>query len=139
MNWPAVIAGALASGSAIYAWLAARQVQAWLTETAPSESSPGDLPPVTLLRPLKAGVPALRAKLDALIAAMHPGDQLILGADDGSVEMGVCVALRDSFPKREIVVVACRSGAALNPKISKLVQMTPHARHGHWLLRHRWP
>ena len=134
MNWPAVIAGALASGSAIYAWLAARQVQAWLTETAPSESSPGDLPPVTLLRPLKAGVPALRAKLDALIAAMHPGDQLILGADDGSVEMGVCVALRDSFPKREIVVVACRSGAALNPKISKLVQMTPHARHGHWLL-----
>ncbi|MCE9611097.1 MAG: glycosyltransferase [Chthoniobacter sp.] len=134
MSWPSVITGALAVGSALYTWLAASHVRAWLAKAAPLESSPRDLPPLTLLRPLKAGVPALRAKLDALIAAMHPGDQLILGADDGSVEMGVCSALRDSFPEREIVVVACRSGAALNPKISKLVQMTPHARHGHWLL-----
>ena len=138
MSAAAAIAGslliALGCASAFYAWLAARQARAWLAESAPPESATPDLPPLTLLRPLKAGVPALREKLDALVAALRPGDQLVLGADDGSVEMSVCAALREAFPKCEISVVACRAGAALNPKISKLVQMSPHARHGHWLL-----
>lgn len=134
MSWPTVIAGALAAGSAFYAWLAARGVRAWLAETAPPESPAGDLPPLTVLRPLKPGVPELRAKLAALAAALRPGDQLIVGAEDGSAELGVCSALRESFPDREILIAGCRSGAALNPKISKLLQMTPHARHDHWLL-----
>ena len=125
---------ALGCGSAFYAWLAVRQARAWLAESAPSESAAPDLPPLTMLRPLKAGVPALREKLEALVAALRPGDQLVLGADDGSVEMSVCAGLREAFPKCEISVVACRAGEALNPKISKLVQMSPHARHGHWLL-----
>ena len=138
MSWPAAMASllliALGCGSAFYAWLAVWQARAWLAEAAPPETAAPDLPPLTLLRPLKAGVPALREKLDALAVALRPGDQLVLGADDGSVEMGVCSGLREAFPKCEISVVACRTGEALNPKISKLVQMTPHARHGHWIL-----
>lgn len=134
MSAPAVIAGALAGGSACYAWLATRQARAWLAEAVSPDSPAPDLPPLTFLRPLKVGVPALREKLDALAAALRPGDQLVLGADEGSAEMGVCSALRAAFPQSDIVVVTCRPGAALNPKISKLVQMTPHARHAHWLL-----
>jgi ceramide glucosyltransferase len=65
---------------------------------------------------------------------MRPGDQLVLGADEGAEEMRVGAELRAAFPEREIVVVGCREGAALNPKISKLVQMTPHARHTRWVL-----
>ena len=138
MSWPVGIGvsllAALAGASVIHAWFAARHVRAWLAEATPPESAGRALPPLTLLRPLKAGVPALRAKLTALAAALRPGDQLVLGADEGSTEMGVCAALREAFPGREIIVVGCRAGAALNPKISKLVQMTPHARHEHWLL-----
>ena len=138
MSWPVAIAVlllfALGCGSAFYALLAVWQARGWLAEAALAETAAPDLPPLTLLRPLKAGVPALRAKLDALVAALRPGDQLVLGADEGSEEMVVCIALREAFPEREICVVACRSGAALNPKISKLIQMTPHARHGHLLL-----
>ncbi len=102
--------------------------------TPPPATAGDELPPVTLLRPLKAGVPALREKLETLAAAMRPGDQLVLGADEGSDEMRVCAGLRAAFPEREIVVVGCRAGAALNPKISKLVQMSPHARCDHWVL-----
>ncbi len=137
MSWPDtmlfVVSAALGGASIVYALLALVYVREWRKDASP-ESSPRELPPLTLLRPLKAGVPALRAKLEALVAALRPGDQLVLGADEGSAEMRVCAALREAFPEREIFVVPCRSGAALNPKISKLVQMTPHAQHGHWLL-----
>ena len=125
---------ALGGGSAGYAWLAARSVRRWLAERPPRAVPDTELPPLTLLRPLKAGVPALREKLEALVQAMRPGDQLVLGVDEGADEMSACAAIRAAFPEREIVVASCRADAALNPKISKLVQMAPHARHGHWIL-----
>ena len=137
MSWPDallfVMLAALGCASVLYALLALVYVQQWMQDAPPKSAAP-DLPPVTLLRPLKAGVPALRAKLDALAAALRPGDQLVLGADEGSAEMGVCAGLRAAFPEREICVVSCRAGEALNPKISKLVQMTRHARHDVWVL-----
>ena len=137
MSWPEailfVIVAALGCASLLYALLALLYVRQWMKD-APPELADAGLPPVTLLRPLKAGVPALRAKLEALVAAMRPGDQLVLGADECAEEIRVGAELRAAFPEREIAVVSCRAGAALNPKISKLVQMAPHARHGHWVL-----
>ena len=137
MSWPDailfVILAALGCASVFYALLALGYVRQWMRDV-PSEIAEAALPPVTLLRPLKVGVPALRAKLDALVGAMRPGDQLVLGADEGADEMRVGAELRAAFPEREIEVVACRAGAALNPKISKLVQMSAEARHGHWVL-----
>ena len=137
MNWPHailfVIVATLGCASILYALLALVYVQQWMKDVRP-EVADTALPPVTLLRPLKAGVPALSEKLEALAVAMRPGDQLLLGADEGSEEMRVGAELRAAFPEREIGVVSCRADEALNPKISKLVQMTPHARHDHWVL-----
>lgn len=93
-----------------------------------------DLPPVTFFRPLKAGVPDLAAKLEALVQSMHPGDQLLLGVAAASAEEATSLALQAAFPIREIEVVRCPPGAAQNPKISKLVAMVPSARHEHWIL-----
>ncbi len=138
MSWPdAILLSALLAlghASVLYPLLALHYVQEWLKEPALPNAAGSELPAVTLLRPLKAGVPALREKLESLAAAMEPGDQLVLGADEGSDELDACAALRAAFPERGILVVACRAGAALNPKISKLVQMAPHARHAHWIL-----
>ncbi len=138
MSWPdAILLSALlllGHASILYPLLALHYARDWMKEAAQPYAGTGGVPPVTLLRPLKAGVPALREKLEALAAAMEPGDQLVLGADEGSDELDACAALRAAFPEREILVVACRAGAALNPKISKLVQMSPHARHAHWIL-----
>ena len=137
MNWPQAILlvmfAALGCASILYALLALLYVQQWMKDVPP-EIADAPLPPLTLLRPLKVGVPALRGKLEALARAMRPGDQLVLGVDEGADEMRVCAELRAAFPDREIIVVSCRTGAALNPKISKLVQMAPHARHAHWIL-----
>ena len=138
MSWPDAMLLAvlltLSHAGLFYALLARVDAGLWLEEAALGKIANAALPPVTLLRPLKAGVPALREKLDALAAAMEPGDQLVLGVDEGAEEMRVCTELRAAFPERDIGVVSCAAGAAPNPKISKLVQMTPHARHGHWVL-----
>ena len=92
------------------------------------------MPPLTLWRALKPGVPDLAGKLDALVRSSRADDQLLLGVDAGSVDVVECDALRARWPEREIVVIACEPGRAANPKIAKFLQMAAHARHGHWLL-----
>jgi ceramide glucosyltransferase len=131
-----LLAGPLAAmtvGGVAFSALGAVCVRLWLGKKS-TDSEPRNLPPVTLLRPVKAGVPSLREKLCALAQAMRPGDQLVLGAEQGSPELAVCDAVGAGFQDREIVVVPCAPGAAVNPKISKLVQVDGHARHGHLIL-----
>ncbi|HYR59545.1 MAG TPA: glycosyltransferase, partial [Chthoniobacteraceae bacterium] len=131
--WLLAIPALVCAGGAIYQILGAVLVAHWLRENElPNDY--GELPPITFLRPVKAGVPRLRAKLDRLARAMRPGDQLILGAAAVSAELNECEALRRAFADREIVVVPCREGAALNPKISKLVQMDSACRHERLIL-----
>ncbi len=92
-----------------------------------------DTPPLTLWRALKGGVPDLGAKLEALVRGSRADDQILLGADAGSTELAACEALRARHPGRKITVVACERNRAPNPKISKFLQMAPHARHTHWM------
>jgi len=103
-------------------------------ESNPAGGNDRALPSVTFFRPLKSGVADLRGKIETLIGALLPGDQLLLGADAGSPEEAVCRDCQAAFPDRDIVVVPCMPGAAVNPKISKLIQMESAARHGHWIL-----
>ena len=138
MNWlHAILFTALklcGAAGYLYAFVAMLLLWFWRREATARAVAAAELPPIALLRPLKMGVPSLREKLEVLVGAMRPGDQLVLGADEDSDEMSVCLALRAAFSEREICVVSCRAGAALNPKISKLVQMSPQARHGRWVL-----
>ena len=129
-GWLAIPA-AVGAVSAGYLWLGALRIGRWLRE-APGTAEA--LPPVTLLRPLKAGVPDLRGKLEQLARALHAGDQLVLGAAAESEEFAAGRELQAAFPEREIILVTCQEGAAVNPKISKLVQMEAAGRHGRLIL-----
>jgi ceramide glucosyltransferase len=99
-----------------------------------AETPAAETPPLTLWRALKPGVPRLAENLEALVEASRDRDQVLIGVDAGSPDVAVCEALRAKFPAREISIVPCEPNRAANPKISKFVQMTPHARHAHWLL-----
>ncbi|MGC3989631.1 MAG: glycosyltransferase [Chthoniobacteraceae bacterium] len=87
----------------------------------------GNLPPVTLLRPVKRGVPDLEARLRELVASVHPGDQILVGVDDPA-----SLAIAEKIPGLEIV--QCVPGPMFNRKVSKLSQMTPQARNAHWII-----
>jgi len=98
------------------------------------EAASPDTPPLTLWGALKRGVPDLDGKLEALVRGSRASDQILLGADTGSAELATCAALRARHRDRVITVVACERDRAANPKISKYIQMSPHALHAHWLL-----
>jgi len=90
--------------------------------------------PVTHWRAIKKGVPALAAKLESLILSTRKGDQVLLGADEGSLDAEICTTVKHKFPKHDIVLVLCKPGIAINPKISKFIQMQPQASHTLWML-----
>lgn len=130
MSGSSLFLGAVCCAGILHAVLAAVLVCGWRGE----QFADAESPPLTLLRPIKAGVPALREKLADLARAMRAGDRLVLGVDDGSPDAEVAEAVRAEFAEREIVIVRCRAGAALNPKISKLMQMESAAGGEHWVL-----
>src|SRR5687768_5573190 len=66
------------------------------------------LPPVTFLRPIKAGVPSLREKLERFLAAICREDQVIFGVDESSPELQTCVATARAFQDHDIKIVECR-------------------------------
>jgi ceramide glucosyltransferase len=107
-------------------------LRSWMQE--PAERFDGDLEPVSFFRPLKRGVPDLRGKLEMLVSTTRAQDQIILGVELDSAEEAVCEEIRQEYPERDIAVARCVGGPAVNPKISKLVQMERVARHPAWLL-----
>ncbi|EDY16390.1 Glycosyltransferase probably involved in cell wall biogenesis-like protein [Chthoniobacter flavus Ellin428] len=118
--------------SAIYDVLVDGALARWMSEPVAAGEIPPE--PVTFFRPLKRGVPRLREKLEMLVQSSLVEDQVLLGVDPESEEETIGQEVRRAFPKRDIVVVRCQPGRAMNPKISKLVQMAPLARHASWLL-----
>ena len=76
----------------------------------------------------------LREKLVELVRAMREDDRLVLGVNEESSDAEVADAVRVEFAERDIVVVRCRADAALNPKISKLLQMDATASGEHLVL-----
>ena len=134
MNWPAAILSAICLAGVVHAMLAMRYSHDWRKEKPLREITDADLLPLTLLRPIKAGVPKLREKLKELARAMREGDRLVLGVNAESPDAEIGDAVCAEFPERDIVVVRCREGAALNPKISKLLQMNAAAAGEHLVL-----
>ena len=98
---------------------------------APS-GDPG--PALTFWRALKPGIPDFEGKLDALLAASRPSDQILLGVDAKSTDTARCEAWIARHPNRNIHLVRCEADRAANPKISKFLQMQSSASHPHWLL-----
>jgi len=122
----------LAACGAVLHGIAALRLRTHLRGAGETESTA--TPPLTLWRALKPGVPDLEGKLDALALAARADDQILLGADTGSAEMGVCDSFRDRHRDRQIDIVPCDPDRAENPKISKFIQMAPFARHSNWVL-----
>jgi ceramide glucosyltransferase len=94
-------------------------------------AKPADLPPVTILKPLKGDEPGLFANLASFCQQDYPAPvQLIFGvpgADDPAI--AVVQRLKSSFPCQEIELVIDPTTLGANPKISNLNNMMRKARH----------
>ena len=89
-----------------------------------------DLPPVSILKPLKGADPQIWESFCSHCEQEYPEFQIIFGvsdADDPAVE--IVGRLRAKYPKLPIELIVCERVLGTNIKVSNLAQMLPAARH----------
>ena len=88
------------------------------------------LPPVSILKPLKGVDPAIWESFCSHCEQDYPEFQIIFGVsdpDDPAIE--VVRRLQAKYPSRQIELIECQRILGANVKVSNLVQMLPVARH----------
>jgi ceramide glucosyltransferase len=122
----------LALAGSAYHLVAAYLIREWIGKKAPS-APPPELPAVTILRPIKPGFPQLREKVEMLIAATHPQDQIVLGVST-RLDLELCESVWARHRERDILVMLCQREQTPNIKIAKLIEMSERATHAAWIL-----
>ncbi|MBS0380110.1 MAG: bacteriohopanetetrol glucosamine biosynthesis glycosyltransferase HpnI [Proteobacteria bacterium] len=88
-------------------------------------------PPVTILKPLCGEEPGLYENLRSFCVQDYPLFQVVFGVRDGADPAAAAVArLQREFPDLDLVLVVEPALHGANRKISNLMNMLPHARHG---------
>jgi len=91
---------------------------------------PTERPPLSLLVPLKGAAPGLRGRLERALAALRPGDELLLAVettDDPAHAVGA--ALRAAHPTRRVSVVLSGPSGTRMGQQHNLAAALPHATH----------
>jgi ceramide glucosyltransferase len=98
-----------------------------LEQPTPPENQ---LPPVTILKPLKGIDPEIGESFRSHCEQQYPEFQLVFGVSDpDDPAIAVVHDLQVKYPKIPIVLVVCSRVLGPNVKLSNLAQMLPSARH----------
>jgi ceramide glucosyltransferase len=97
--------------------------------------APPQLPPISILKPLKGLEPGLEENLEALLHQDYPEFEVICGAADPR-DPALVVARRVAarHPHRRVVVTSGAPELGLNPKVSNLAHLSRFAQHPWWLI-----
>lgn len=91
---------------------------------------PGPAPGFTLLKPVKGLEADTAACLASFLRQDYPTYQILFGvADPCDPVLPLLQQLQDQYPDVPVQVILCPGQLGLNPKVSTLRQLLPHARH----------
>lgn len=94
-----------------------------------------DLPPVSILKPLKGTDPEMYASLRSHCLQDYPEYEIIFGVSDaGDPSAALVERLKAEFPRRAIRLMVCPRNLGANAKVSCLAQMLPEARHDYLIV-----
>jgi ceramide glucosyltransferase len=98
-----------------------------INQATPSE---GQLPPVSILKPLKGVDPGIWESFCSHCEQDYPEFQLIFGVSDpNDPAVDIVRKLQTKYPKIAIDLIVCDRVLGANIKVSNLAQMLPAARH----------
>ena len=119
----------LSLAGALYTLLAASVVGRFARAPEPQG---GDLPPLTLLKPLHFDSIGLEEDLDTFLSQDYPAPiQIVFGVQDAAdPAIGIVNHLKARHPGIDIDLVIDARRYGSNAKICNLINMTEHARHG---------
>jgi len=134
MSWMVIsyVAAAMTAVSIMYMLIAIVAAWDWRRQTS---AAPDQLPPISILKPLKGADPHMDECLRSHAAQDHPRFEIVFGvnsADDPAMDH--VEKLRREFPELPIEVVVSAERLGANGKVSNLVQMAARARHGHLVI-----
>lgn len=93
--------------------------------------SPGPAPPlpgITVFKPLKGLGETTRECLESFLTQDYHPYQVVFGVQDpGDPHLPLLQELQLAFPQRQVDIVVCPATLGLNPKVSTLRQLEPHA------------
>src|SRR5207248_10767500 len=96
---------------------------------------PSELPPVSILKPLKGTDPQMYEALRSHCLQNYPQYEILFGiSDPNDPAIGVVEKLRLEFPDRAIEFVLCDKVLGANGKVSSLAQLAAVAKHDYLLV-----
>jgi ceramide glucosyltransferase len=102
----------------------------------PTQNHPTqNLPPVSILKPLKGIDPQIYESFRSHCLQDYPEYEIIFGVNDpGDPAVAFVKQLQSEFSERNIRLVVCPELLGANVKVSNLAQMLAVARHGHLIV-----
>lgn len=123
----AVITGASMGYCALSIWAAAR----FASQARRSSAQIVDLPPVSILKPLKGTDPEMYESFRSHCLQDYPEYEILFGISHANDPAAALVEkLQHEFPGREIRLLLCEKNLGANGKVSSLVQLAAAAKYG---------
>jgi len=97
---------------------------------APPPPPPADLPPVSILKPLKGVDADLKENLRSIFRLDYPDFEVILGTEEANdPALAVAQRVAAEFPRVRSLVVTGAATVGYNPKVNNLSNLLPRASH----------
>lgn len=135
LNVAAAVTAAITGASMGYCcfciWAAARYAEGRSRDPKPFS----DLPPVSILKPLKGTDPEMYESFRSHCLQDYPSYEILFGVSDASDPVAELVEkLRREFPRQSIRLVLCEKNLGANGKVSSLAQLAAEAKYSIFLV-----
>ena len=131
----ALVCAAATLASTAYCLLCAWAAMRFRRASANCPSAIAELPPVSILKPLKGADPEMYEALRSHCLQDYPEYELLFGiTSESDPAAEVVKRLIAEFPERKLRLIVCQKRTGANGKVSTLTQLVPQAAHEHFLV-----